>query len=183
MQLISQIRMDIICVFNGPLSKKNFLPSFFKNYKVYFEMKTINFSAILILMIIASCNWAKDKANKTGEAVAKTGSEFADGVAKGIQKTFSNEITVSDNLKTNGLKIGKIIITSTDSTTDNILSAYLIFDKDFDQPLLIKIFDEQGLEYGRTNQLVSAKAGEAKYVDFIFDKRTNIDGKGKISIE
>ena len=134
-------------------------------------------------MIIASCNWAKDKANKTGEAVAKTGSEFADGVAKGIQKTFSNEITVSDNLKTNGLKTGKIIITSTDSTTDNILSAYLIFDKDFDQPLLIKIFDEQGLEYGRTNQLVSAKAGEAKYVDFIFDKRTNIDGKGKISIE
>jgi len=150
-------------------------------------MKTINFFCLFILMIAASCNWAKDKAkdaaNKTGEAVAKTGSEFADGVAKGIQKTFSNEVTLSDNLRTNGLKTGKIIIASTDSTTDNILSVYLIFDKDFNQQLSIKVFDEQGLEYGRTNQLISAKAGEAKYVDFIFDKRTNIDGKGKISFE
>ena len=138
-------------------------------------------------MIAASCNWAKDKAkdaaNKTGEAVAKTGSEFADGVSKGIQKTFSNEVIVSDNLKTSGLKTGRIIITSTDSTTDNILSAYLIFEKDFNQQLSIKVFDEQGLEYGRTSQPISAKAGEAKYVDFIFDKRTNIDGKGKISFE
>lgn len=150
-------------------------------------MKTINFLCVFILMIAASCNWAKDKAkdaaNKTGEAVAKTGSEFADGVAKGIQKTFSNEVTVSDNLRTIGLKTGKIIIASTDTTTDNILSVYLIFDKDFNQQLSIKVFDEQGLEYGRTTQLISAKAGEAKYVDFIFDKRTNIDGKGKISFE
>ncbi len=41
----------------------------------------------------------------------------------------------------------------------------------------------KGLEYGRTNQFITAKAGEAKYVDFIFDKRTNIDGKGTISFE
>ena len=150
-------------------------------------MKFINILSVSILLITASCNWAKDKAkdaaNKTGEAVAKTGSEFADGVARGIQKTFSNEVVVSDNLKTNGLTTGKIIITGTDSTTDNILSAYLIFAKDFNQQLLIKVFDQQGLEYGRTNQLITAKAGEAKYIDFIFDKRTNIDGKGKISFE
>ena len=150
-------------------------------------MKLRNILCISILMIGISCNWAKDKAknaaNKTGEAVAKTGSEFADGIAKGIQKSFSNEVIVSDNLKTNGLKTGKIIITSSDSTTDNILSAYLIFEKDFNQQLSIKVFDEQGLEYGRINQLISAKAGEAKYFDFIFDRRTNIDGKGKISFE
>jgi len=157
----------------------------FRNYN--FKMKTISILGISILVIAASCNWtrdkAKDAANKTGEVVAKTGSEFVDGVAKGIQKTFSNDVIVSDNLKTNGLKTGKIIISGTDSTTDNILSAYLIFEKDFNQQLSVKVFDEQGLEYGRTNQLISAKAGEAKYVDFIFDKRTNIDGKGKISFE
>ena len=150
-------------------------------------MKFISILCISFFLITTSCNSAKDKAkdaaNKTGEVVAKTGSEFADGVAKGIQKTFSNEVIVSDNLKTNGLKTGKIIITGTDSTSDNILSAYLIFEKDFNQQLSIKVFDEQGLEYGRTNQLVSAKAGEAKYVDFVFDRRTNIDGKGKISFE
>lgn len=130
--------------------------------------------SVSILLITASCNWAKDKAkdaaNKTGEAVAKTSSEFADGVAKGIQKTFSNEVILSDNLKTNGLTTGKIIIASTDSTTDNILSAYLIFAKDFNQQLSIKVFDEQGLEYGRTNQLITAKSGEAKYVDLFLIK-------------
>lgn len=138
-------------------------------------------------MSTASCNWTKDKAkdaaNKTGETVAKAGSEVVDGIVKGVQETFSNEVTVSDNLKTNGLKTGKIIITSTDSATDNMISAYLIFEKDFNQQVSIKVFDGQGLEYGRTNQMISAKAGEAKYVDFIFDKRTNIDGKGKISFE
>src|SRR6188474_84859 len=139
-------------------------------------MKFISILCISFLAITTSCNWAKDKAkdaaNKTGEVVAKTGSEFADGVAKGIQKTFSNEVTVSDNLKTKGLSTGKIIITGTDSTTDNILSAYLIFEKDFNQQVSIKVFDEQGLEYGRANQLIPAKAGEAKYVDFVFDRRT-----------
>lgn len=150
-------------------------------------MKFINILCVSFLLITASCNWAKDKAqvaaNKTGEAVAKTGSEFADGVSKGIQKSFSNEVVVSDNLKTNGLTTGKIIIAGTDSTTDNILSVYLIFAKDFNQQLFIKVFDEQALEYGRSAQLITAKAGEAKYVDFIFDKRTNIDGKGTISFE
>jgi len=136
---------------------------------------------------ICSCNWTKDKAketaNNTGEVVAKTGSEFVDGVSKGIEKSFSNEIILSETLKTNGIKTGKIIIRSTDSTTDNIISAYLIFEKDFDQKIWVKVFDESGLEYGRTTQIVTAKANEAKYFDFVFDKRTNIDGKGKISFE
>ena len=148
-------------------------------------MKSINIICILIVISTISCTWdkAKDAANKTGETVAKAGSEVVDGVVKGVQETFSNEVVVSDNLKTNGLKTGKIIITSTDSATDNMISAYLIFERDFNQQVSIKVFDGQGLEYGRTNQLISAKAGEAKYVDFIFDKRTNIDGKGKISFE
>lgn len=150
-------------------------------------MRFFNLLIIIAAFTISSCNWAKDKAkgaaNKTGEVVAKTGSEFVDGVGKGIEKTFSNEILVSDNLKTAGLKTGKILIRSTDSTTDNILSAYLIFEKDLDQKVTVKVFDEKGLEYGRTTQTIVAKANEAKYFDFIFDHRTNIEGKGKISFE
>ena len=150
-------------------------------------MKLFNLLIIIATIAVSSCKWTKDKAkkaaNKTGEVVAKTGSEFADGVAKGVEKSFSNDIIIADNLKTNGLKTGKILIRSTDTTTDNILSAYLIFEKDFDQKILVKVVDDKGLEYGRTTQLVSAKANEAKYFDFVFDKRTNINGKGKISFE
>ena len=150
-------------------------------------MRFFNLLIIITAISISSCNWSKDKAkdavNKTGEVVAKTGSEFVDGVSKGIEKSFSNEIVITDKLKANGLTTGKMLIRSTDSTTDNILSAYLIFEKDFDQVISVKVFDEKGLEYGRISQRISAKAGEAKYFDLIFDKRTNIDGKGKISFE
>ena len=150
-------------------------------------MKLFNLLIIIAAITTSSCNWTKDKAkgaaNKTGEVVAKTGSEFVDGVAKGIEKSFSNEIVVADNLKSNGLKTGKVLIRSSDSTTDNILSAYLIFEKDFDQKIMVKVIDQKGLEYGRTSQLVSAKANEARYFDFVFDNRTNIDGKGKVSFE
>jgi len=31
--------------------------------------------------------------------------------------------------------------------------------------------------------LIKAQKGEAKYFDFVFDQRTNIDGKGVITFE
>ncbi|MFL5746580.1 MAG: hypothetical protein ACJ751_18025 [Niastella sp.] len=47
----------------------------------------------------------------------------------------------------------------------------------------IKVFSPQGKEYGRVRQTVKGKKGDAFYVDFAFDSRTNIDGKGTISFE
>lgn len=74
-------------------------------------------------------------------------------------------------------------ITSADSATDNVLTAYLIFDKDIDRQITVKVFNEEGKEYGRVRQTVQAQKGDAKYIDFVFDKRTNIDGKGKVVFE
>lgn len=140
-----------------------------------------------ILVILSSCNWAKDKAketvNKTGEIVAKTGSEFVNGVAKGVEKTFTNVVELSPALVAKGLKTGKIIINSTDSTSDNILSVYFIFDNDFSATVVAKVLDENGVEYGRTKSVIAGKKSDAQYFDFNFDKRTNIDSKGKIVFE
>lgn len=121
--------------------------------------------------------------NKTGEVVAKTGSEFVSGVSKGIEKTFQNDVVFSDQIKNKGLKSGKIIIHGTDTSTDNILTAYLIFDDNFDQKITIKVISDEGQEYGRVTQHITGQKGEAGYVDFVFDKRTNIDGRGKLLIE
>ncbi|MEN9521656.1 MAG: hypothetical protein RL065_33 [Bacteroidota bacterium] len=138
-------------------------------------------------VLLASCNWFKEKTketvNKTGEVVAQTGSEFVDGVSKGVEKSFKNEIIISDDLKQKGLNVGKVIINSSDTSTDNILTAYLIFDKDFNQNLVVKIFNDDNKEYGRVTKEIKTKKGEAKYFDFVFDKRTNIDGRGKIIVE
>lgn len=142
---------------------------------------------LLTAIFFISCNWAKQKAkstvNKTGEIVAKTGAEFADGVAQGVVKTFKNEVTFSQELKNSGLSSGKIIINSADSAVDNVLTAYLIFDKTIEKNITVKVFNEDGQEYGRVRQEVKGEKGEAKYIDFVFDKRTNIDGKGKVTFE
>ena len=142
---------------------------------------------IFISLTLCSCNWAKQKTketvNKTGEVAGKAGSEFVDGVSKGVENSFRNEVVLSNGLKDKGIETGKISIHSTDSTSDNILTTYLIFNKEFDQEIRVKLMNELGQEYGRQSQNIKGKAGEAKYIDFVFDKRTNIDGKGKITFE
>jgi hypothetical protein len=142
---------------------------------------------LILTFTFGSCNWAKKKTketvNSTGEVVGKTGSEFVSGVSKGIQKTFQNDVVFSNQIKNKGLKTGKIIIHGTDSSTDNILTAYLIFDDNFDQNITIKVISDEGQEYGRATQHITGRKGEAGYADFIFDKRTNIDGRGKLLIE
>ncbi len=69
---------------------------------------------ILILFsstILFSCNWFKEKGkqtvNKTGEVVAKAGAELADGMSKGVEKTFSTQAILSEELIKQGLKAGK----------------------------------------------------------------------------
>ena len=142
---------------------------------------------ILSTGLLTSCNWfkqkTKDTVNKSGEIVAKTGSEFVDGVSKGVEKTFQNTVIFSDKLQKDGLRAGKIIINSSDTSVDNILTAYLIFENDIDENVTVKVFNENGLEYGRVSQKVKGQKGDAKYVDLVFDKRTNIDGRGKVTFE
>ncbi len=138
-------------------------------------------------LVLTSCNWAKDKTkkaiNKTGEAVGKTGSEFGDGVYKGVKKTFENDIKISENLKKAGLQIGEVTINSTDSTTDNVLTVYMIFNEKFDKNIRIKVYNEDGKEYGRASEKIKGKKEDAEYIDFNFDKRVNIGTKGSIIIE
>ena len=138
------------------------------------------------LLTLNSCNWfakkTKETVHKSGEIVSKTGSEFIDGVSKGIEKANENQVVISLELTKLGIKTGKIDISSSEGNQDDILSIYFIFDNDFDKKIEIKIFDDKNQEYGRVSQKIIGKKGEAKYVDFQFDKRTNIAGKGKIVI-
>lgn len=150
-------------------------------------MKRIIIYSGLILLLNSSCHWASNKAketvNKAGEVAGKAGSEFVSGVAKGVEKTFQEKVEVSDELRKQGLEAGKIIINSGDSATDNILTVYMIFNADLDRPVTLKVFNEEGQEYGRAKVVVKGSKGEARYVDFVFDRRTNVDGKGKLVFE
>lgn len=140
-----------------------------------------------LTLTMTSCNWTKDKSkkaiNKTGEIVGKTGSEFGDGVYKGVKKTFENDVKTSDRLKAKGLDLGEVLINSSASGTDNVLTAYIIFNANFDQEITIKIFDENGKEFGRLKEHLKGEKDDAKHFDFTFDKRVKIGSKSSITIE
>ncbi len=158
-----------------------------KNNLNRIKLKNSNAFFLLLLITLNSCNWftqkGKETINKSGEIVSKSGSEFIDGVSKGIEKSFENEVILSEDLKKLGLQTGKISITSSEGNSDDILTTYLIFENDFNKKVEIRIFDDKNQEYGRISQDIKGKKGEAKYFDFQFDKRTNIAGKGKITFE
>lgn len=147
--------------------------------------KTIVF-LLAISLLSFSCNRAKKTAreaiNKTGETVGQGVSEFADGVKEGVTKTFGCELKLSKQLTDQGLSTGKFSI-EYDSSTECKVVVYFIFDKDFNQTVKAKVFDPENKEYGRTTLLVSGKAGEAKFFDFLFDKRTDIESRSTILFE
>lgn len=153
----------------------------------HLHSKTFYFPLLFCGAFLFSCqkvtDTAKETVNKGGETVGQTASEFVNGVAKGIDKTYLPELVISEDLKTKGLKSGKYMIGRDTSGSDNMLSVYLIFDKDLKTELKAKAFDANGLEIGRAKTTVDKKAGEATYYDFHFDKRTVMEAKSKLVIE
>ncbi|MDR2204786.1 MAG: hypothetical protein LBE36_01315 [Flavobacteriaceae bacterium] len=144
-------------------------------------------SIFTVLTLLVSCSKVKEKAketiNKGGETVGKTTTEFFDGVSEGIDKTLQCELLLSESLKNKGLKTGKYSVENSGGGSNNQLTVYFIFDKDFNSPVTAKVFDKSGLEIGRAKIDVEGKTGDAKYLDFIFDKRSYIEVKSKITLE
>lgn len=143
--------------------------------------------AVAILASTVACHRVKDGAKeaiqKTGETVGKAGTELSNGISEGMKKALESEVVLSDDLKKNGIGTGKLDFTSEKDATDNILMMYLIYNNDFNGTIRVKAFDEKGLEYGRASAMVKGKKGEAGYVDFVFDKRVNLEAKSKFIIE
>jgi hypothetical protein len=143
---------------------------------------------LISLMVLASCNNVKEKTKETlnegGEIVGKTATEIVEGIKEGVDKTLECDIQLSQELKDKGIKTGKYTIEN-DSLggKNNILVLYLIFEKDFNKAITVKAMDKNGLETGRSKISITAKAGNAGYFDFKFDKRTYIEVKSKIEVE
>lgn len=142
-------------------------------------------TAIALILGLTACSTSsiKDKINKTGNAVGQVTGEFIEGASKGVSKAFDVKVELPQYLTDKGLQFGKATVTSDSIGTDNLLVLYIIFNKDFDGLLTAKAFDNQLLEMGRSSAQVSGKKNDAKFVEFHFDKRTNIDSKNKLTVE
>jgi hypothetical protein len=148
-------------------------------------MKTSHFLSIFTLCIFASCSSCevKEKANKAGKEAGQVIGEFASGISNGVEESIEVSVILTDNLKSKGIQFGKTTVSSTNEGKDNLLSVYIIFNQDFTGSLTAKAFDGKGLEMGRVKLDLSGKKDEARFIDFPFDKRTNIDNDSKLTIE
>ncbi len=143
-------------------------------------------TALLLLVLAASCHSARQKANevinKAGETAGESATELVKGVGTGIDKALGYDIDFTAIPKDIGLQTGKITVADS-AGHSNTLSVYFIFNKDVNKEVLVKVLDKTGLEYGRSRQLVNGKAGEARFVDFNFGGRTIFEAKSKFVFE
>jgi hypothetical protein len=148
------------------------------------------FTAILILSVsLVACNGdtvktkAENTVTNTGKLLGRGSAKFFKGVREGVDKTLNCQIELSENLKNSGLSTGKFFISQSKGASDNVLTVYLLFDRTINKKVSIRVYDRKGREYGRTSTVVEGNAGEANYIDFVFDPRTEIEAKSKFTLE
>jgi hypothetical protein len=137
------------------------------------------------ISILTSCSVSstKEKINKVGDAAGQTIGQFSKGVAGGVSRSYDKTVELSSAIEAKGLKLGKTTVKSDSTGANCVLLAYLIFDQDLNQTLTAKAFDNNGLEMGRVALPVSGKKNETRFVEFRFDKRTDIEVNSKLVIE
>ena len=147
------------------------------------KSKSIIAAAILLVPAFSSCHFSpKETIHDTGDKVGQSVGEFVHGVSGGVGKAFTLKLDLSDDLKSSGLSTGKIIMHDTLNKT-NMVSIYFIFGKNFDDDITVKVFDNKGLEMGRSKVALRGKKGDARFYDFKFDQRTDIESDCKLVAE
>ena len=147
-------------------------------------MKNIIPTSLLSLLLLScSTSTVKEKINKAGDVAGQTAGEFIEGASKGLQKAFDVQVAPTASFTTKGLALGKTTVSSDPKAKDNVLIVYLIFNQDFKGNITAKVFDDKQLEMGRSTITITGKKDEAKYLEFHFDKRANMDSKNRITIE
>ena len=148
-----------------------------KNMKIYLNLLTY------ILITSCSSESVKEKINKTGDVAGQVVGEFASGVSNGVVKAINPKIEISESLKKTEITFGKMTVSSDSIGNDNLLQIYIIFNSDLKKEITAKAFDSKKLEIGRVKIKIEGKKDEAKYFEFHFDKRTEINNDCKIVIE
>lgn len=109
------------------------------------------------------------------ESASKGIGELIKGVNSGVNESINNSKIISEptfKLNFEECKAEKVYGSDTDKVKK--VNVYLIAKNDFKGKLLLKAFDSNKKEIGRSSIEVSIKKDDAKYVDFSFDERTHL---------
>lgn len=137
----------------------------------------------MISLTACSGGAVKDGINKAGDVAGQAAGEFVEGAAHGVEKSFELNPVLAPTLQQKGISLGSYNVTSDSLGNDNVLTLYVIFDQPYSGALTAKVFDHKQLEMGRATVETTAAKGEAKYVEFAFDPRADIDSDTKVTLE
>ncbi len=147
----------------------------------YRDCHCLLFTTMVLLLSACSSQDVKDKINQAGDVTGQTIGEFAEGINSGVDKAFELQVEPAPTLIASGVSIGKVSLCDS-SGISNVLTVYLIFDKDFNGDITARVFDNKQAEMGRAKVPVNAKKSEAGFYDFRFDPRTRIDADSKVQL-
>lgn len=146
------------------------------------DMNKMYFLLTISICSLFACSGVTEKIGEGSEKAGRAVGEIARGVSSGVDQAFEIQPETDTAFRSKGLSLGKVQLGSEGEGTDNRLSIYLIAAKTIDLQVSAKVYDPKGLEMGRSRSAVKMAAGEARFVDFVFDKRTNIDNDSRVQL-
>lgn len=143
-------------------------------------------AALLCLPLLAGCgrvvDGTKGVLNKGGELAGAAASEVVEGVTTGVEKTWSIDVRLSDDLRQRGLSLGKNIVEEDSAGRDNVLVLYVIAEREFSGTVTAVAIDKDGREYGRASTLINLAAGAADYHTLRFQSRADLERKTRVEL-
>jgi hypothetical protein len=139
------------------------------------DMTKMYYYLTLSVCSLFACSGVTEKIGEGSEKAGRAVGEIARGMSSGVEQAFEITPETDTAFRLRGLSLGKVQLGNDGEGIDNRLSIYLIARHAIDLQVSAKVFDPKGLEMGRSRAAVKMAAGEARFVDFVFDKRTNID--------
>jgi len=137
----------------------------------------------LLLILLGSCSRVGEAIGSGAELAGKTAGKLAQRMGSGVEQALEIKPTLSPRVTESGLQMGKVLTGQDGEGTDNKLSVYFIAGKTVKTSVLARVLDAQNKEIGRAVSEILLDSGQARYFDFVFDERTNIDGDSKVYLD
>ena len=144
--------------------------------------------AFLLLLSLVGCDRVKQKDKETlrqpSETVGQSATVVADGLATGAQREAA-QARLGAALQARGLRLGKSFVNGDDSVRAGRpqLSLYVIFERAFRDTVLVRLLDNNGVEYGRSRVLVQGRADEARPFPVRFDSHLHFELGTQVVVE
>jgi hypothetical protein len=137
------------------------------------------YPAILAFCIsLIGCD-AKDVGKSVGESV----SDFAEGVGEGADEKLMVKVDPGDKFKERGFKITTAKRKSITGATGKSVELYVISTNKAMVELIMIVYDDKSQEIGRSKVKATFEDNDAKYIDFDFDKRVDMNLAGTYAVD